>query len=147
MTRNFLRALRVLCIPAFLLCLGHVKAAEPTTFAGSYKLSNISKDSAGVHFTMTLKLTNPGNTDVRGGIVAVLNSSPHPVLLGSFNTIKVLPHLGETKVAQKFTIPEAEYARWQQGKEPVLQFLVPSGDGAIAARIQAPRDLTPGELK
>jgi hypothetical protein len=139
------RVLRVLCIPVLLLSLGHAKAAEPVTFAGSYHISNVVKDATGVHFTMTLKLINSRNEDIRGGIVAMLDSSPHGELLGSFSAIKVLPRLGQTEVVHKFTISEAEYARWQQGKEPILQFLVPGEDGAIAARIQAPRDIAPAE--
>jgi hypothetical protein len=135
--------LRALAVPVFLLCLGHIKAAEPS-FAGSYKLSNIIEDNTKtVQLTMTVNLFNPRSSEIRGGVVALLDSTPHSLLLGSFGTIKVLPRAGRATIAHDFTIPAAEYARWQQGHPPVLRFIVPGAEGAVAADIQAYEVLKP----
>ena len=137
--------LRALAVPVFLLSLGHIQAAEPS-FAGSYKLSNVVQDnSKDVQLTMTLNLFNPRHSDVRGSVVALLDSSPHSLLLGSFNTIKVLPHSGRATITQNFTIPAAEYALWQQGHPAVLRILVPGAEGAVAENIQAYQVLKPIE--
>ena len=78
---------------------------------------------------MTLVLRNPGSSDVRGGIVVLMDTQPQHLYLGSFDTIKSIPHSGKVTVTKTFTITADEYARWKIGHDPVLEFLVPNGDG------------------
>lgn len=138
MQRGFLRI--VLCLAVLIgFAVSNAAAASDTAraFAGSYLLSNVVEDGNQVHLTMTLTLMNPGKTPVSGGIVAVLSSAPNPALIGSFAAIKTLPASGQVTVKQTFTITATEYANWQRGNAPRLQFLVQSGETAIAAGIQA----------
>ncbi len=128
---------RVVLSLAVLLVCASFTAAAATTFAGHYELSNVVENGSEVNVTMTLTLLNPGKTDVKGGIVAVLSSEPNPVLIGSFAAIKTLPKIGQATVSQTLTISAAEYASWRHGHAPRLQFLVPSGESAVAVSIQA----------
>jgi hypothetical protein len=134
----------VLCLAVLPLCAGWT-VAEATRFAGYYELSNVVENGSQVSVTMTLTLLNPGKTDVKGGIVAVLSSEPNPALIGSFAAIKTLPHIGQVKVSQTLTISAAEYASWRHGHAPRLQFLVPSGESAVAVSIQAYQVEPPSE--
>lgn len=122
MIRTLVLASRALCLAAALLCIVQIAAAADLAraFAGTYKISNIVEDGSQVHLTMTLTLLNPGAADIKGGIVAVLNSQPNPTLIGSFSAIKTLPHQGQVTVIHTFTLARAEYANWQQGHVPRL---------------------------
>jgi hypothetical protein len=145
MSFRFGSALRVLCLSAFLLCLAHLQAAEPGPFAGKYHLDNVTQDALGVHVRVTLTLSNGSKTDVKGGIVALLDSTPRQTLLGSFAPVKLLPRAGTVDVVESFTVPVAEFNRWKQGHQPAIQFLVQGEDGAVAANVKAARYLKPGE--
>jgi hypothetical protein len=138
---------RALCLPAallaVLLCLTQIAAASDVTFNGAYRFSHVVEDGSQVHVTVTMTLFNGGNADVKGGIVAVLDSQPHPALLGSFNAIKTLPHLQSVTVSHTITVPAAEYATWKDAHAPRFEFLMPSGDIAIAVPIQAHQEIQP----
>jgi len=145
---GFVRIVRVLCLLVLPMCAVQAVAAPNNAaraFAGYYELSNAVEDGGQVHVTMTLTLMNPSKTTVTGGIVAVLSSGPSPVLVGSFSAIKSLPHSSQVTVSQTLTITAAEYASWQHGHAPRLQFLVPSGGTAIAAGIQAYQVVPPSK--
>jgi hypothetical protein len=142
------RAFRALCIPVALLGLVQVSAGQAQMrFAGAYELTNVVEDGSQVHFTLQLTLLNPGNTDVKSGIVVLMNSQPNSVLIGQVATIKTLTHLSQTSVSQNLTVAASEYARWQQGHDPILEFLVPVGSGTDTVRIQARRIVPPGQVK
>jgi hypothetical protein len=146
MYRIIRHVLCALSIPAVIL--GIVQAATAETaraFAGSYQLSNIIEAGNSVDVTVTLVLRNPGSSDVRNGTVVVMDTQPQHSVLGSFATIKSLPHSGAATVTQTFTISSAEYARWKTGHDPVLEILVPNGDETSIEGIQAQRTTKPGE--
>jgi hypothetical protein len=135
---GLLRVMCAVCLVVLTLCpVPGVAASNTRAFNGYYELSNVVKDGSRVQVTMTLTLRNAGKTAVQGGIVAVLNSAPNPVLIGSFSPIKSLPSKGEITVTERLTISAAEYESWQSGHAPRLQFLVPSGTTAVAEGIQA----------
>ena len=115
---------------------------------------NITEETHTVRFVMSLTLQNPGRQDIHNGIVAVMSADngpgQDPRLIGSFATIKSLPHLQQTTVKQAFSVSAAEFARWQSGHEPVMEFLVPAKDDAgedtaIAEGIQVHRTFTSSE--
>ncbi len=139
----------VLCalsVPVAILGLVQAAAAESArAFAGTYHLSNIIETGNNVDVTVTLVLHNPGSSDVQNGTVVLLDTQPQSSALGSFATIKALPHSGEVTVTQTFTIPAAEYARWKTGHDPVLELLVPNGETTSIEGIQAHRTTKPGE--
>jgi hypothetical protein len=146
MYRIIMRVLCAFCIPAAILGIVQTAAAQTArAFAGSYQLSNVVEAGSSVDVTMTLVLSNPGSSDVRGGIVVLMDTQPHHLYLGSFAAIKSLPPSGEVKVTETFTIPADEYARWKTGHDPVFEFLVPNGDGTSIEGIQAHRTTKPGE--
>jgi hypothetical protein len=128
-----------------LLCIANVASADDLTraFAGTYEISNVVEDGSHVQLTLTLTFNNFSNEDIKGGIVALMNSQPTPVLIGSFNAIKDLAHQRRATISHAFTLDASEYASWQHGHAPVLQFLVPSGDTAVAVSIQAHQVMTP----
>ena len=120
------------------------QAAVPGRFAGSYELKNVVREGDQVHLTIALTVLNPGNNDVKGGIVALLDSQPHPELIGPFPAIKLLPHLGEVSITQDFTLSAAEYHNWLNGHEPIFRLLVASHEGDPEVHIQARRVLPVG---
>jgi hypothetical protein len=145
MYRIIRRVLCAFCIPVAILGIVQTASAETArAFAGSYQLSNVVEGGNSVDVTVTLVLHNPGSSDVRNGTVVVMDTQPHHSVLGSF-AIKSLPHSGEVTVTQTFTISADEYARWKTGHDPVLEILVPNGDGTSIEGIQAHRTTKPGE--
>jgi hypothetical protein len=145
MNRKIALALRVLSIPAALLCMAPTSRAADSgrAFAATYQLSNVIENGNKVSVDISITLMNPGSTDVKGGIVAVLSSQANHVLLGSFHAITQLNHGSHATISHTFSIPAAEYASWQQGHAPAFEFLIPSGDSAIAAGIQSHQATTP----
>jgi hypothetical protein len=146
MSRTPWRVLCALSIPVLILGLFQTASADSArAFFGSYRLSNISKVGDNVDVTLSLTIHNPGVSDVRGGIVVVKDTQPHHSLIGSFAPIQSLPHSGQLTVTKTFTIPAAEYQRWKTGHDPMLEFLVPNGEGTSIEGIQAHRTTMPGE--
>jgi hypothetical protein len=146
MYRMIQRVLGALSLCAFILGVSHVAAGETSSrFAASYRLSGVVEHGSQVDVTIKLTLLNPGSSDVNGGIVVLYNSALNRSFLGSFKLIKTLPHLGQVTTTSSFTISAAEYARWQQGHPPVLEFLVPDAAGTSSVSIQAHRVVNPGE--
>jgi|HubBroStandDraft_1064217.scaffolds.fasta_scaffold242494_1 hypothetical protein len=146
MSRILSLVLCTLSIPAAILGIDHVAKAETArAFAGTFHLSNIIETGNSVDVTVTLVLHNPGTSDVRNGTVIVMDTQPQHSVLGSFATIKSLPHSGEVTVSQTFTISAAEYARWKTGHDPLLDLLVPNGEGTSIEGIQAYRTTKLGE--
>jgi hypothetical protein len=146
MYRMLRRVLCALSIPAAILGIAQAAAAQTArAFAGSYQLSNVIEAGNSVDVTMTLVLRNPGSADVRSATVVVMDTQPQHSVLGSFATIKSLSHSGKVTVTQTFTIPADEYARWKTGHDPVLDLLVPNGEGTSIEGIQAYRTTKPGE--
>jgi hypothetical protein len=139
MIRKIALALRVLCIAAALLCMAQASRAADfgRAFAATYQLSNVVEDGSKVSVEVTVTLHNPGSSDVKGGIVAIMSAQPNPTLLGSFHAINLLTHGGHVTIIHTFSIPASEYASWQRGHAPTFEFLIPSGDSAIAAGIQS----------
>lgn len=139
----------VLCALSIpVVVLGIVQAATAETaraFAGTYHLSNIIETGNNVDVTVTLVLRNPGSSDVQNGTVVLLDTQPQSSALGSFATIKSLPHFGEVTVTQTFTLTPDEYARWKTGHDPVLELLVPNAEGTSIEGIQARRTTKPDE--
>jgi hypothetical protein len=143
---RFVRLTRFLGLAVLFLPAVFSLAATNYTraFNGNYRISNVVEQGTEVELTLTLTLENASKTTITGGIVAVLSSEPAPILIGSFSPIKSLPAKGQVTVSQRLTLTAAEYKSWQNGHAPRLQFLVGTGNTAIAADIQAYRLLTPG---
>lgn len=140
---------RILAFPALViaLSLAHSLAAQRmTNFPGAYMISNVVEDGDQVHLTVKLRLMNPYNSDVKGGIVVFLDSQPVPILIGKVATISDLPRLGNITISNTFTVPAAEYDKWQHGHQPVFEFLVPDADGSVEAHIQARPAATTAQL-
>ena len=146
MSRILARACQFLGCAAALLCLVQTAAAQAATrFAGSYEVTGVVENSEKVQLKIALTLINPERDDVTGGIVALMDSTPSEALLGSFAAIKSLPAYGHVTVNQSFTISAAEYARWHAGHAPRFQFLIKSGDAAVAVDIQTHQTVLPGQ--
>jgi hypothetical protein len=132
------RALWSVCLAAVAFGLAQVATSEPQPrFAGAYELTSVVHDGPQVHFNLKFTLLNPGNADVKNGILVLMDSQPESLLIGEIGSIPSLSHLGQTSVTKSFTVPAAEYARWQEGHEPRFDFLVPASGGTIDVRVQA----------
>lgn len=141
------RALTVLSVSAMTFSLYHPIAAEPmTTFAGAYQLNNVSEVGGEIHLTLKLRLNNSTMSDIKSGIVVLLDSQPAHTLIGKVAIVQNLPKLGYVTVSNQFTISAIEYDSWQHGHEPVLEFLVPNANGTSEVRIQARRVEASGQL-
>lgn len=137
--------LSALSIPIVTLGFAQVTNVDAASrFAGTYELSNVVQNGRETSLTMTLSLFNPGNSDVKSSVVDVLDSSPNPLLIGSFSTIKTMPHLSWVQVSQKFTVSTAEYAIWQHGHAPLLQIRAASAATASGQPIQMHQVTKPG---
>jgi hypothetical protein len=144
--RTLMRALSALCITSSALCFAQVvPGSTGHTFAATYKLSNIVEDGSQVEFTMTLTLDNPSGTDLRTGKIAVYDTQPSHTLISSIETLPAPTRSGRITVKQDFAISAEEFARWQQGHEPVLQYIAPTEDGDSVSGIQSHRVYKPGE--
>lgn len=144
MPNSAMRLVRVLCLSALVLCLVQkAPAAEGRQFAAKYQLNNIVEDGNEVELTISLNLMNNSSAAVKGGVVVILNTLPEHAYLGDFSAIKSLPEHGQAPISQTLTISAAEYARWQQGKGPIFEFLVPGPGGTTTEGVQAERVLMP----
>ena len=145
MSPRSMRVLGALGVSAALVCSVQTaaKGQTPSRFAGSYQISAVVEDGSQVHLAIQLTVINSSNSDIKGGVVAVLDSQPDNSLIGSFDAIKLLPHLGSTTVIQNFTISLAEYYRWMWGHDPVFQFLVSGPSDSTPVHIQARRVVNP----
>jgi hypothetical protein len=137
--------LRALSVPIAIVSFFQITAVHAANrFAGYYELSNVVEEGDQIHVTMKLTMFNPGNSDIKNSVVDLLDSSPNPVLIGSFSTIKTMPHLSWVQVSQKFTVSIAEYANWQHGHAPLLQIRAASADAASGQPIQMHQVTKPG---
>lgn len=128
----------IVCAATVTLGITKVATAGPRPpFAGSYQLTQISDDGPQVQVKVQFTLLNPGNADVKGGILVLMDSQPNSALIGKVATISVLPHLGQKDVSETFSVSKAEYTRWLQGHQPRFDFLVPSGSSAVSVPVQA----------
>ena len=128
-----------------LLAVTPVLAKDGRDFAGYYQIRDISEGKDAVRLTLQLKLFNYSDADIRNGGVALYDSSPAHSPIGGFNTIPLWRLRAEANLSQQFTIPRAEYERWQRGAPPALFFLFKDAHGHVLQRqvelIQRP--LTP----
>jgi hypothetical protein len=120
-----------LCLPCLVLSLVLTASARNgNDFAGSYQIGNVSDDGETVHLTLTVKIFNYGDKDVRNGAVALLDNQPRPGLLGSFGVIRLFRLGQQVTLSQQFDVSETEYRRWMDGGQPNLKFL--SNDSGYA---------------
>jgi hypothetical protein len=142
MQTRILRLAQMFCLAALVVLLGQLSSAESRgNFFGAYQFFGVTHSGNNVQLTIQMTLRNYSGQDVKGSGVVLYNSAPVPSPLGAFNEIKSLPSPGKVIITQQFTVPEAEYARWAQGRQPNMKMLLPDGNGgSYTERI----DLTPG---
>lgn len=127
-----LRGLGLLCL---VFCLSMTAlAADGRDFSGSYRISHVSHQGNTVHLTLSLQLFNFSSGDIQDGAVALYDSEPTRSPLGGFNAIPVFHHGQAVHLSQQFTVPAAEYRRWQKGQKPILFFLSKNADGNVFLR-------------
>jgi hypothetical protein len=132
------RLIRALCLPLALVSITAPLAMGSISdrFPGSYQISNVVEDGSQVHVTFKLVVINPGKDEIKGGIVMLLNSQPDHGLITSLGTIKSLAGSSQQTVTKSVTLSAEEFAKWLDGKDPVLEYLVPNGSETKTVLIQ-----------
>jgi len=137
------RAAGVAVCFAIFLSVGSIASAQRRDFPASYSITRVAAGQSTVELTLTLTLRNYSGRDVDDCGIVLDSSEPVAEPIGNFDLIPALPSYGEVTVRHRFTVTQAEYARWQQGVEPALEILIPDGRGGtridrIDARREAP---------
>lgn len=132
MRRALMRSLRVLCLASLVSCvIATASAAGAREFAASYQFTNISESGNVIQLTIILNLRNNSGASVRNGSVVLFSSEANPTLLGSFALIKTMQNYQLVTLSQTFSVPKSEYGLWEQGRDPVLRFVVEDPNGAL----------------
>jgi hypothetical protein len=144
-------SLGLLCL---VLGLPSTAQAQRRDFAGVYSFSDVVKDADSVSLTITLTVHNFSGADIRNGGAALY---PSPVghaanahansPIDAFGLVKLFPSYRDVTLTHRFTVSAAQYARWNNGENPRLQFLVPDGaSGTRVVPIDLRREIVPAAL-
>jgi hypothetical protein len=125
--------------------------AQRRDFTGSYTISHVRPEADNVTLTLTLTVHNYSGADLRnaGVVLATPNHAipgAQPTPIAAFPLIKDFPFHTDITLRQTITIPATEYARWNTGESPNLEFLKPDGhQGTIYEPIDLRREITPNK--
>jgi hypothetical protein len=139
---RFFRRLSLLLAGLSLAAAASTSAfAQRRDFNGSYKVTNVSDQGSEVELTLVLKLHNSSGKEIKNGGIVLYDAEPRPSAVGAFDVIQLLPRDASVTVSQNFAISKSEYAHWQWGVNPQLDFLIPDGKGGtIFERIDLSRE-------
>ncbi len=137
------RAVRIPAVFGILLTAAIVAPAQRRDFPASYSIAHVVENGNSVELTFSLTVHNYSGRDIEDGGIVLDSSGPLPSPIASFDLVKAFARDRDVAVRRRFTVPKAEYARWQQGVEPALEILIPDGRGGtridrIDARPEAP---------
>jgi len=136
------RRVLALCLPCLLLALVVPALARyGRDFAGTYQVDNVSEDANVVHLTLTVKIFNNGDADIRNGAVALYDEQPRPRSLGGFPAIQIFKLHQEVTLKGQFDVPKIEYEHWKSGGQPNLFFLSRDHGMVLMRSIQVSRAL------
>lgn len=99
-------------------------------FSGHFDVSGVQEQGDLVQLTLHLKLYNHGDEDARSVVVALMSSSPAPMLYGSFTPVKVWKSHDFIEMSQQFSVSKREYNEWMQTPvQPNLTILFQDSQG------------------
>lgn len=110
----------VSAVLGLLVALG-AAAANGRDFAGFYQLGDIVDLGDQVSVPMNVQIYNYSGADVIAGQIVLEDSLPPGDDLGSFAAAVDIPDRGSVSASDTFTVPRAEYDRWQAGSSPRLR--------------------------
>jgi len=137
--RKVSRLFVYLCLPCLALCLALTALAGSVHFAGTYHMTNVTKQGDMVQMKLSLRVVNYSGAEVQGATISLKSSLPHPPSGDPNNSQpaweKQLPtfqgvtlHVNEHKrvppLEATFTVPVREYEQWMKGAMPnfVIEF-------------------------
>ena len=131
---KFLHSTRawLVCIPlaAALLATVAASASSGREFSGYFDVSGVKEQGELVQVTLSLKLFNHGDADVKSVIVALLDSSPAMTLRGNFQPVKVWKSQKFIEMSQEFTVTKREFHEWMTAPaQPNLVILYQDAEG------------------
>jgi len=123
------RMARSFLLLSITLSIGGFACGQRRDFAATYAVTHVTEAERGVELTLTLTVHNYSGRDIEDcGIV--LNASDHfATPIGNFEPIRLLASDRDLTLQHSFAVPRSEYERWQRGVAPVLELLVPDGEG------------------
>lgn len=107
---------RLVCLVATALALltTNAGASNGREFSGYFDISHTHDQGDLVQVTLHLRLFNHSNTDARGVIVALLDSSPTMTVRGNFQPVKVWKSGHFIELSQEFSVSRREFNEWMQ---------------------------------
>jgi len=129
------RTARLVLLATIGILASALAGAQRREFSATYSVSHVAEAETGIELTLTLTMHNFSGRNVENCGIVLNTSGPLPEPIGNFDLVKLLPSYRQITVRHRFTVPKAEYARWQQGVAPALEMLLPEGDGG--ARVEA----------
>jgi hypothetical protein len=147
-----------LCWAVFALWFSSVPlpAEHGRNFAGEFQIRNVADRGLAVEFELRVKVFNYSGADVKDATLSLASSRPGPDrdaidFRGSFTGISI-PYRNFVELDSVFTVPQAEYQRWQRGSLPnlVVTYRDKSGrevQGRVELRIGISGGLPSGESR
>ncbi len=139
-----------LCLPCLALSLALTALANSVHFAGTYHMTNVTKQGDMVQMKLSLRVVNYSGAEVTGATISLKSSLPHassndtehaapaglaapaapgteweksqPTFQGV--TLHVNEHKKVAPLEATFTVPALEYEQWIKGARPnfVIEF-------------------------
>jgi hypothetical protein len=131
---RFARALSICASLAILLLSTIAPAKDGRDFMAYYHIHELSQVGETVQVNIQVRLFNYSEGDIKQGTVAVYDSQPTRIALGSFKPIKLIRTRREVNLIQPFTVSKSEYERWQHGASPLLFFVFKDASGHSSQR-------------
>jgi len=100
-------------------------------FSGYFDISGVQEQGDMVQVTLHLRLFNHSDSDAKGVIVTLVDSSPAMTLRGNFQPVKVWKSQQFIQMSQEFTITKREFREWMSPPaQPNLVILYQDSKGS-----------------
>ena len=130
--RNIL-AVVVLMFALTLVPVG--QATDGRDFAGFYEVSNVTDLGDTVRLTLAVRIFNYSDADVTNATVTLQDSLQADTDYGSYPGPTSIANCESARFSTDFTVPRAEYERWQNGGTPPLRIQYSDSVGSAVQRM------------
>jgi len=117
-----------------LLWMGTSRAADGRDFAGSYAVTAVAAEGAGLRISLTVQVQNYGDANIANAVIALEEFTPSGKPYGSFPSITALAVNERAEVSAQLLVSPEEYERWQNGGTPVFSIEFDDGQGGKTRR-------------
>jgi hypothetical protein len=99
-------------------------------FSGYFDVSGVQEQGDLVQVTLHLRLFNHSDSDARGVIVTLMDTSPAMTLRGNFQPVKVWKSQQFIEMSQEFSVPLRDFRQWMAPPaQPNLVILFQDSNG------------------